>query len=159
MRGNSGIDKLLNISPWCMVAWWFLHLFLCFMNILVGDWRKVNQTQLSRAVASRSFFSCLFLNLSHSCVIILHFSTLKDKRKSMLKSVKSCHKYSVPWGFKVRDSLSQILQILCGLSSWLFFPEILRQHPKYFSLPLGPESKGLEGRVSAIPMWSLVLAS
>lgn len=21
MRGNSGIDKLLNISPWCMVAW------------------------------------------------------------------------------------------------------------------------------------------
>lgn len=69
------------------------------------------------AVASISFSLSLFMSFSHSCVIILHFSTLKEKRKSMLRSVKSCHKYSVPWGFGVRESLSRILQIICCLSS------------------------------------------
>lgn len=68
------------------------------------------------AVTSKTFSPSLFVNTSHSCLIILHFSTLHGKKRSMFRSVKSCHEYSVLWGFKVTDSLSRIFQILHRLS-------------------------------------------
>lgn len=97
------------------MAEWILHPSVHFLNSLMTAWRMVNQTQISSGSSIQNFLSLsLHKFFPFLCDHIAFFHI--ERRKEIHVQVKSCHKYSVSWGFEVRDSLSRIFQILSRLS-------------------------------------------